>query len=266
MPVRERNFAKIKQLLDMVTEGITKDEFINAFQNVVNSVKKVNAKVDGALDQLNAAIQDLQEKIASEISLSNSDLEASIQKELNNIKNQQVQKMIQIDTRIATIQDGKDGKDGEDGKSGQNADEEAIRQKITDWVTSNLALFGTNYRDALELLQGSQRLRINAIDNLREELDSLKKDMSTRGRFGGAIGPSVIQKFLHNVTPLGTINGVTTAFTLPKAPITNGERVYLNGVRMRSGSSNDYTVAGKTITFSTAPVTDSIILVDLQHN
>lgn len=63
-------------------------------------------------------------------------------------------------------------------------------------------------------------------------------------------------------TPSGTINGSNTTFTLANTPTTGTVRLYLNGIRLRSGSGNDYTISTATITMATAPATGDILLAD----
>jgi len=53
--------------------------------------------------------------------------------------------------------------------------------------------------------------------------------------------------------------------TLANTPISNTERVYLNGLRMAKGSSQDYTISGTTITFSSPLLTDDIVLCDYKY-
>ena len=91
------------------------------------------------------------------------------------------------------------------------------------------------------------------------------------------MGPSVItprslKGISTDTTPAitGAINGTNKEFVLPKAPISKrgepyGVAVFLNGVRMREGSSNDFTVAGKTITFTNAPLTNDVLLADILY-
>jgi microcystin-dependent protein len=74
----------------------------------------------------------------------------------------------------------------------------------------------------------------------------------------GAVGASPVR----NQTPSGTIDGGNATFTLANTPLSNTLEVYLNGIRQRSGASNDYTLSGTTLTFVTAPPVNSIILVD----
>jgi len=53
--------------------------------------------------------------------------------------------------------------------------------------------------------------------------------------------------------------------TLANTPTSGTERVYLNGVRQAPGSSNDYTISGTTVTFSSALNTGDVVLVDYKY-
>lgn len=55
-------------------------------------------------------------------------------------------------------------------------------------------------------------------------------------------------KFIFNETPTGTVDGTNTVFTLAQAPVTGKVMVFVNGV-LQKGASNDYSIAGSTITF-----------------
>jgi len=69
---------------------------------------------------------------------------------------------------------------------------------------------------------------------------------------------------IHNEVPTGDINGTNAAYVLANTPVANSEQVYLNGVLQQIGPTNDYTLSTATITFNTAPLTGSIILVSYQ--
>jgi hypothetical protein len=62
-------------------------------------------------------------------------------------------------------------------------------------------------------------------------------------------------------TPTGAINGINTTFTLANTPIAGSEQVYLNGILQEPGAGNDYTIAGATITYLTAPPTNDRLRV-----
>ncbi len=65
-------------------------------------------------------------------------------------------------------------------------------------------------------------------------------------------------------TPTGTVNGANDTFTLANTPIVGTVKVYLNGMRQKSGAGNDYTISGSTITFEAGniPQTGDVILTD----
>jgi hypothetical protein len=57
--------------------------------------------------------------------------------------------------------------------------------------------------------------------------------------------------FVDEEVPSGTIDGRNTVFTLASTPAAGTLDVFLRGVRLREGTSNDYTLSGTTLTFST---------------
>lgn len=67
--------------------------------------------------------------------------------------------------------------------------------------------------------------------------------------------------FVFSEVPSGTVNGTNAAFTLANTPTSGTVMLYLNGVRQKGGGV-DYSISGTTITFTTAPDTGGILLVD----
>lgn len=118
-------------------------------------------------------------------------------------------------------------------------------------------------RDRLEILNDDERLAISAIAQLEEKLKDLEKKVGTRaGSVGGFNYASMDFHIVDDETPTGTVNGVNKVFTIKNIPNpVSSLKVYVNGQRMRA-SGVDFTFAGVTITFVTAPPTDSVILVD----
>ena len=74
-------------------------------------------------------------------------------------------------------------------------------------------------------------------------VESLLLLISQNGGGGGGGGTRVEE------TPSGTINGSNDTFTLSNSPLSASLNLYLNGLRMRAGASNDYTITGTSITF-----------------
>lgn len=67
--------------------------------------------------------------------------------------------------------------------------------------------------------------------------------------------------FVDKEVPSGSINGSNTAFSLANTPVAGSEHLYLNGVLQESGSGNDYTISGTSITMLAAPLTGDKIRV-----
>ncbi len=65
-----------------------------------------------------------------------------------------------------------------------------------------------------------------------------------------------------NETPGGVINGLNATFVLATIPQAGSLMLFKNGLLMRAGSGNDYTLSGLTLVFEsdTIPMTGSILL------
>jgi hypothetical protein len=66
-------------------------------------------------------------------------------------------------------------------------------------------------------------------------------------------GLVVGSNFVDLETPSGFIDGVNTVFALSATPVSGSLHLYLNGVLLFHGASDDYTISGATITTIGAP-------------
>lgn len=195
--------------------------------------------------------------------------------------------------KMATIEKGEKGDVGDDGhtptkeelvalirplipqvKDGKTpTDDELIKlikpllPKLDDLVAKVPTppfLTSIEIRDRLEILGEGEKLSIQAIQDLPKILEEKLKDLEKKTGSkptGGFNYNSMSFHIVDDETPTGTVNGVNTAFTIKDVPNpVSSLKVYVNGQRMRV--TTDYTFAGVTITFVTAPPTSSIILVD----
>ena len=127
-------------------------------------------------------------------------------------------------------------------------------------IEDDIPKLGEKIRDSLEILSGDERLEIKAIKDLQEKLDALDKKKVVVGGGGFNYGALDLH-IIDDETPTGTPNGVLTTFTINHAPSpVSSLKVYLDGMRMKL--TTDYTFSSTTITFLTAPLTDSIITVE----
>ena len=75
-------------------------------------------------------------------------------------------------------------------------------------------------------------------------------------------GAAVIN-FVDGEVPSGTINGINSIFNLNFIPISGSLKLYLNGVRLKN--TVDYSYSGNTITMTTIPFTNDLLLSDYRH-
>lgn len=66
-----------------------------------------------------------------------------------------------------------------------------------------------------------------------------------------------------NETPTGIVDGVNAVFTTAHTPINGTLAVFVGGSRQKL--TEDYTVVGSTITFNSAPMVGSILVVDYEY-
>ncbi len=60
----------------------------------------------------------------------------------------------------------------------------------------------------------------------------------------------------------GVVDGVNTVFTLAETPDEGTARVYMGGVLLAPGVTEDYEISGATITFNVAPAERSVLWVN----
>ncbi|MBD3207725.1 hypothetical protein GF319_15455 [Candidatus Bathyarchaeota archaeon] len=93
---------------------------------------------------------------------------------------------------------------------------------------------------------------------IQELADKLRRQIG----FGGKkkVGGSG-QGYVDKETPTGSIDGSNTTFTLDRTPNPAASlQLYLNGLLLKEGTGNDYTIDGKEITMLYAPEADSNFL------
>ena len=241
----------LKAILGILDNNLTKKDFINSFESVVKIIKEIKKQNAEDMKRFNDLCSQAIDKLNN-----------TIIKKISNIK----------------VRDGKDGKDGAKGERGESPaiDTDQIAQKASEIVRDELLPLipdiltimkelpqaGEVIRDGLELLPKGDKLKIEAIENLAEELEELRK-LRTRnfGGGGGLSANALALHFINDETPSGLINEINTDFVLNYTPSpTDSLKVYRGGARQRI--TEDYTLSGKTITFLTAPVVGEIILCD----
>lgn len=170
-------FAKVLDFFKLANESLTRDDFIRAFKAVISTITTL------------------------EFNLTN-----------------------RIDARLARIRDGKDGKDGRtprkgidyfDGRDGVGV--KGDKGEKGDSIEGKPGRDGSpdtadDIRNKLELLPDGEKLAIDAIQDLREELDELKRARAN----STSTTTFAISRGQIKLYDLSTqLDGVTKTFALP---------------------------------------------------
>lgn len=239
----------LNSIQEHLKNRLTKEEFIKAFQQVINLVLKIQKEQGVAIEKIEATYSALMKKLNSDTSMSLSEMKAMMGNHFTEYTSKHTDAISQ---KMAGVKDGKD------------ADEIGITNRVIATLQTYFTelfskLSSTETRNKLEGLQGVERLKISAIDGLEEKLEEIKGVKVGTAYYGAATK----HRFIDDATPTGTINGSNKEFTIEKAPVTGSLKVFMNGARMRI--TEDYTFSGKTITFTVAPPSGSVLLVDYRH-
>lgn len=247
--------SKLEKLLSPLEEFITNDEFIKAFENVLKIVKENKDEVERAIKELEKTYKNLISKNSDAHSANLDELKSTFNKRLEEVLKFKNELNTKIDERLAKITDGKD------------ADEEKIVKDVLAQIVmpeykETVLDDAFEIRNKLETLNGEERLAISAINGLEEKLKEI--DSKPLGKGGGGFSKMAMDiHIIDDETPPETPNGVITDFTLSHIPSpATSLKVYKDGQRMKL--TTDYTLSGTTVSFISAPLTDSLITFDFR--
>ena len=222
-----KKIEKLEALLKMMNESLTKEDFTNAFKALTTFIKNVRDGLDLRFNKLEA----------------------------------------KINAKVSLLKDGKDGKDGADGKDGINGTkgDKGDKGEKGDSIQGLNGADGSPdtpeiIRDKLEVLEGDEELKLESIEKLKKRIDELE-ERPLGGKGGGGFSKAHLEmKMIDNETPSGTINGVTTDFTLANIPNPPESLQVFRGGALQS-VTEDYTLSSKTLTFIIPPVVGEVLRV-----
>lgn len=170
-PKKIENLHRILSVFD--TERLTSKDFIGAFKQVIDHVKNTQNLTLAHLKAITKAVDDSVGTIAkgnqSQISELRDEMVSSIREHKQALDVSHTEALSRLETTIANVKDGKD------------VDEAALTEKILAQIPpQSQPQLGEDFRNALEALQGDDRLDISAIRGV----DDFEKKLTT--------GPSVI--------------------------------------------------------------------------
>lgn len=251
---------KLKEMLSLLSEGLTREEFVSSFKEVLKVVKDIKDTSSKEWTDLKEAVKAISDKLNSDVSTGMSDLEHKVSQvfigeRLKKLADDLVKsslekvesKMAEIDARMEKVQDGYTpvkGKDYFDGRDGEHGN----------------MLKPVEVRDKLETLKGDERLEQSAIKGLEEEIKALRKEIATKASGGSR---RVFQPYVDDFT--ASTNGVLKSFVLSREPLkTNTILVWGTDFPIILRPTTDFTVSGKTLTLTSAvpaPNTGATLLI-----
>lgn len=232
MSTPEQKTNKLQKILAMMDESLTREEFVGAFKNVVEYVKKFETQL----------VKDFK------------DLLATVNKK--------------VDDKLATVKDGRDGKNGKDGKDGAAGPKgdtgepgekgESVAGPAGKDGSPDMA---EDVRNKLELLEGDERLKLEAIRGLELLIEDIKQlKARPQGKGGGTRGFTLyvngVKKLLTAQTLNITGSGVSYNYANGRNDVTITGGTGSLSVLTATGTIND---SNKTFTFASAP---TIIVVN----
>lgn len=270
---------KLQEILKLVTESITREEFLKSINAVVTYVEGIKKTNETEFAAIHSGFKALSEQFKTEKDTDMSDIQGQIESVLESFNTEKTSKLGEIDARMGEIRQPTDGYPGKD------ADEEAVKNAVLaeikiptiEEVENDLPKLGTQIRDALELLQDGERLDASAIRNLPE---FIKSNPSIAGVLTATALYSLADVNVAGITPgqsilwngnqwisytpasgggsgyqqptSGVVNGINTVFTFATAP----NVLSVDGGRNIQKVSSDGTVnwtGTTTVTLSVAP-------------
>ena len=242
----------------MKQDHLGKADFTDAFKNVIAFIKKIEARNKKEFQDINKALTDFSNKLKDDNNTNVSELKDStknyVSGVISKLESEHAKLKEMVDKKLAEVVDGKD------------ADEDRILENLKaqvhlptiDELKDDLPKLGKQVRDSLELLDGEERLDVSAIKGLKELMQT--KSLGSKVSGGGLNVGSMNLRFVDDESLVGTVNGTNKIFTTSKTPVPDSLKVYRGGARQRI--TEDYTFTGKTITFTTAPVSGEVLLCD----
>lgn len=239
-----------QQIMDMLEESLTKEEFTQAFETVLKLVSDLKKSNEAEFSSIHKVMTSFADKLKNDTNFDLSDMRRNIMEhrkgELDRMLSEHSMKMSEVDEKMKSIRDGKD------------ADEEAmieniktvvipqIAEEVKNKVEKDLPQLGFPIRDGLELIKEEKdKLSIEAIKDLRKELDSLRKLTKSNVIGGGMIG----RDFIKDYDLSSQLDGVTKTFNIPA--VWNIVSVALESYPYGALRKNiDYTYTPQTITFT----------------
>lgn len=241
--VKQLKEKRLKEALANVNSTLSQAEVNALLKAIMDAVKARELKFVAEFKSIKDTIDILKDSLKDSNVKDMSDTISKLETRFSKLHNDQANSLNFIRDKVRNLVDGKD------------ADEEKIVGEVLAQMPELPDEFThppvTSHRDELESLKGDERLKLSAIDGLDKRLKELE-DRPLGGRGGGgtsAIGvQAALPRIIQTETPAGLINSSNKVYTVTS----NIGTIFSFGINGMVIHSDEYSTAGRTITFTTA--------------
>lgn len=241
----------IESVLKFLDDTVSIEDFLDAVKKVMEYIDSKHLQNKEELAQIAVTIAEKWAETNDRIKEKEDELEDLQKRVLLDLSDKQKAFVELVRAKVDSIKVPEDGKDAEE------VDTEELAMSVYDMllekipqieeIEKDIPKLGQEIRNALELLVGDERLKIDAIKDLREELDDIKKSVKG-GNLGGGAGASLALASwpIHEAF---TMDGILTSVTLTGGGVGAGGNACI--VRYQGQTldmTSQYTVNGNTIT------------------
>lgn len=252
---------QIKQMMTLINDGLTRKDFEEAFSTLIEFLKKVQ-------ENLNQRIEKKSVLSEQKLSISANRLQQSIteiEKKLagpNQIYQNIIEKITSNNT--ATLEKIKESTATTIRKVTDKLSElnnyrppepQLLATMAFKIMERELPYLKTQIRDALEALKDNERLNIDSIDELRDELDTLRKEIKKKNNVVFVGGTGGGGRIVKSYDLSSSLNGVLKTFSLPA--MWRVISVHLSSFPNALREAIDYTWTPTSITFTSEIAADS---------
>ena len=232
---------------------LTREDFKDYFSKVMDFVKKLSEKNKAEFTNLNSKISDLGNEMRNNNEIDRTTIKEEIVKERNRSLKEQGDGLNFLRDKAMKIRDFTDGKDADEKKIVKRVLKKIVLPEFKETVLDT----PIQVAEKLELLDGENRLKLESILGLNKRLEELESRPTVPT--GAGVGKLALEaRMIDDETPSEVPNDVITDFKLVNTPNPpTSVEVFADGQRMNL--TEDYTISGRTVTFGTAPLTDTII-------
>ena len=248
---------KLEELLKLANDGLTREEFVVAFQEVIKFVEKLSKTNSAEFESLHKAFDILSAKVKEDAGLDLADVRKECQKMMDSMMKENTSTMNFLRDKVRSLKSGKDGEDG-------------VSPSISDIVPAVLAQIPEDpeetpqeTRDKLESLQGDERLDKTAVKGIEQIEEKISQIELRPANVGGAKGIGLYiggSKKLLTAQQINLIAGTGITISYASASGRNDITITATGTASLTPIAVTGTIDDSNVSFTAASAPNLVIV------